>query len=75
MNNSEEDKEVLGGKMEELHSTQTEEFPTAALAELAASAIIHPLTPFLPDLHLSFLKNFPGIAIRFAASGQMEQKS
>ena len=59
----------------ELHSTQTEEFPTAALAELAASAIIHPLTPFLPDLHLSFLKNFPGIAIRFAASGQMEQKS
>ena len=37
MNNSEEDKEVVLGKMEELHSTQTEEFPAAAaaLAELA----------------------------------------
>ena len=46
--------------MGELHSTQTEEFPAAALAEACCGAIIHPLsTPFLPNLHLSSRKFTP----------------
>ena len=56
-NNCELDKEVRESIRGELHSTQTEEFPAScSLGRTSRGAIIHPLTPFLANLHLRFSK-------------------